>query len=218
MIDYLVRRYRRHCDRFVVVIHPDAEQAVRRHLDTLNVDYRLRFQARATGMLDAILAAAVDANDPEVENVWITWCDQIGISETTVERLERELESLGTNGGLVLPTAMKIDPYIHLQRDTGGRFTKVLQRREGDEMPEQGENDCGLFAMSAGIFRHELPRFAAGADVGDGTRERNFLPFIPWLAHRYPVRAFAAHNTLESIGVNDDSDAAKVAAILEPFE
>ena len=64
--------------------------------------------------------------------------------------------------------------------------------REGDVMPEKGESDMGVFSLSAGVAFRELVRFAATAIPTGATGERNFLPFIPWLAQRGDVRTFAA--------------------------
>ena len=83
-----------------------------------------------------------------------------------------------------MPTVRKADPYIHLERDGAGRISRVLHRREGDVMPQIGESDMGLFALSAEACFHLLPQFASEVVTGAGTGERNFLPFIPWVAQR----------------------------------
>src|SRR4029453_2614665 len=88
---------------------------------------------------------------------------------------------------LIMPTVTKADPYIHFARDGAGRISRVLHRREGDGMPEIGESDMGLFALSAEACFHLLPQFANQGVTGAGTGERNFLPFIPWLAQRRQV-------------------------------
>jgi hypothetical protein len=113
----------------------------------------------------------------------------------------------------VLPTATRRDPYIHLARDPSGRIVRVLHRREGDAMPDEGETDAGLFSLSRTAYFDRLPRFAAGVAAPDGaaTRERNFLPFIPWLHAQVDVHTFACASWIESVGVNAPEDVALVA-------
>ena len=81
-----------------------------------------------------------------------------------------------------MPTVMQPRPYIHLERDAEGRIIRVLHRREGDPMPEVGESDMGLFALSLATYLDRLPAYANQVEIGRTTGERNFLPFIPWLA------------------------------------
>ena len=98
-------------------------------------------------------------------------------------------------------------PYIHFDRDASGRITAVRHRREGDAMPEIGESDSGLFALSRGAYLEHLPHFAPKTVHGAATGERNFLPFIPWMAQRGRVLTYELEEELESLGVNTVSDA-----------
>jgi hypothetical protein len=121
----------------------------------------------------------------------------------TVERLETETAAAGR--ALVLPTVRQRQPYIHLARSAEGRIIRVLHRREGDAMPEEGESDMGLFALTRGAF-DQLAPYAHDAGVGGGTGERNFLPFIPWLAARATVATFPCTDPMEALGVNTPDD------------
>ena len=103
---------------------------------------------------------------------------------------------------MVMPTVRRTHPYIHLERDPSGRIVRVLHRREGDAMPEEGESDIGLFALSAESFEQLLPRYAREVEVGGTTGERNFLPFIPWVARMRPLVTFPAVHEMEAVGVN----------------
>jgi bifunctional N-acetylglucosamine-1-phosphate-uridyltransferase/glucosamine-1-phosphate-acetyltransferase GlmU-like protein len=217
MLNYLVRRYRDFVERFIIVVNPKDKHLLKHHLDGLNIDYQLRYQSQATGMLDAILMALPDVQQPNVKFVWISWCDQIAISYATAEKLRRCLSTLGPNGGLVVPTVVKAEPYIHLEKDQQQKFISVLQRREGDVMPDYGLNDSGLFAMSANVFCDELQKFARSVQLGDATAERNFLPFIPWFNEFGDVISFAIDREIESIGVNTKQDATQIQSYLEPL-
>ena len=77
-------------------------------------------------------------------------------------------------------------------------------------MPEVGESDSGFFALSRHAFLERLPAFAAQPDHGAGTGERNFLPFIPWMAERGNVITYNLVDELESLGVNTVSDAQSI--------
>jgi len=214
LLHYLLERYKPFVDRFVVVINPDAESDVRDFLDSSNVDYLIDFQHEATGMLDAI-TIPMDALDEEgISNVWISWCDQVSITAETASHLSSELESLANSNEvefMALPTAKVENPYIHMQRDQQGKIVKVLQRREQDDMPEVGENDCGLFAMSSKAYFQGLREFANIDQVlGGETKERNFLPFIAWLNQYAPVNTFPSHSDIETVGINTVDDAQKI--------
>jgi bifunctional UDP-N-acetylglucosamine pyrophosphorylase / glucosamine-1-phosphate N-acetyltransferase len=208
MLDYLFALYGAEVQRVVLVVRPVHLAQVREACAAAApVPCDFAVQEQPTGMLDAILLARDSlASDPP-ERVWITWCDQITIRPETVDRLRREHAP-----ALVLPTAMRREPYIHLARDPAGRITHVLHRREGDAMPDEGETDAGLFSLSRAAYFDLLPAFAAEPTPhGAATRERNFLPFIPWLHARAEVRTFPCASWIESVGVNSPEDVALVA-------
>ena len=197
MLDHLLELHSL-VGRVAIVVHPTAESAVRERTRGA-VDVFV--QQVPTGMLDAILLArpAVEAHRPR--RICITWCDQIGIHPSTVGRLAAET-ALPLDPPLVLPTCRRSDPYIHFDRATDGHIRRVLQRREGDRMPEVGESDAGLFDLSRDAYLRWLSEYAEAAAAGDGTGERNFLPFIPWLSCRTSVVTFPCREQEEAIGVN----------------
>jgi bifunctional N-acetylglucosamine-1-phosphate-uridyltransferase/glucosamine-1-phosphate-acetyltransferase GlmU-like protein len=213
MVDHLRDLYAPHVDGVVLVVAPGALAMVREHVAGWPLPVRLVVQDQPTGMLDAILLGA-RAVLPFAEMVWITWCDQVGVHPATIERLAAE-STAPAGSALVLPTVVRPDPYIHLARRPDGTIEAVQQRREGDEMPPAGESDMGLFAVSARAVE-QLPAFAAEVVPGHGTGERNFLPFIPWLAARgEPVVTFPARDALEAVGVNTPEDRQEVERYLE---
>lgn len=209
MLDHLLDLYTGVVERFVLVVSPEFEGLVRDHCATLaladRIDYAI--QHRPDGMLPAILTATPVIAQHQPESVWITWCDQVGIRPGTVQRM---IDLTAAEPDLVFPTVLKRDPYIHFDRDGAGRITAVRHRREGDAMPETGEGDSGFFALSRRAFLEHLPRFAAEPAHGAATGERNFLPFIPWIAQRGTVLTYAVEDELESLGVNTASDARQI--------
>jgi len=218
LLAYLIERYEPYIDKFVVVINPDAELAVTQELSSLlkdrDADFMIDFQAEATGMLDAITIPmnAIEQSQQfvAIKNIWISWCDQASISAATAKKLAQELARLAKESSdyMALPTAKVAMPYIHMQRDDAGKIAKVLQRRENDEMPAVGENDCGLFALSRNAYFKQLQKFAnIDQTMGLETKERNFLPFIAWLNKVAPVSTFAASSDIETLGINTVEDA-----------
>ena len=220
MIDHLIDRYRSAVQRFVLVVHPSFEYDVKRHVEETRptVDVQYAHQPAPTGMLDAILLASNAVRQYAAGRVWVTWCDQIGVHPDTIATLRR-LSHERADAQVILPTVRQTPPYIHLERDNAGRITAVRQRREGDAMPPVGESDMGLFSLSSAAYFDLLPEFGRGATQASATRERNFLPFIPWLVERgHSVVTFASTNELEAIGINTPEDRRRLEGYLRELE
>lgn len=197
-------------DRAALIVHPSAAESVRARFGD-GVD--IFVQHEPTGMLDAILLArpAVETHRPR--RIGITWCDQVAIHPQTIERLF-DATTAPADPAIALATCAQPDPYIHFERDAGGRIVRVLQRREGDLMPPVGESDAGLFDLSQSAFLDLLPEYARDVSAGTGTGERNFLPFVPWTAARAPVTTIACLDREESIGVNTPAELERIERYL----
>ena len=213
MIDRLARLYRPHVALIVLIAHPSFAAQLRQHVAAWPLPVTVAVQQRPTGMLDAILLGADAVQSGRSDEVWITWCDQVGVSPATIERLSSAL-ARDPHPALALPTVTSERPYIHLGRDARGRISSVLHRREGDVMPAIGESDMGLFALTRTAYLDELPRYAAAPEIGRVTGERNFLPFIPWLAATHRVVTFPSVDPMEAIGVNTPDDLVRVERYL----
>ena len=216
MLEHLLRMHRRFVSRFVLVVSPAGLPQFQRYVDGREEVIDLAVQHEPTGMLDAILASRTHIISHRPDRVLITWCDQIAVSPSTIERLAGRARASGA-ADLVFPTIAVKEPYIHFQRDATEHLTGVLQQREGDPMPEEGESDMGLFDLSIDAFLDDLPAFAATLTPTTGTGERNFLPFIPWLATRRRVETIPGASPIEAVGVNTPEELAKIQAHLTPF-
>jgi bifunctional N-acetylglucosamine-1-phosphate-uridyltransferase/glucosamine-1-phosphate-acetyltransferase GlmU-like protein len=205
MIDRLLALFADAVDRAVVVVHPSFEREVRSHLERSAVPVTTVVQHLPTGMLDAIMRAEPAVRTAAPDEVWISWCDQVAIHPTTIQRLA-ESTARHRDAAVVLPTVARAIPYIHFQRDSTNRIVEILHRREGDAMPDEGESDMGLFALPWASFAGLLPRYAREVDVGTATGERNFLPFIAWAAADHDVVTFPAVDEMEAVGVNTPED------------
>lgn len=213
MLEHLFRLYDDVADRFIVVVAPSAEDIVRSTCSDLPYAVELAVQHEPTGMLDAILQPHARVAALRPRRVWITWCDQVAVHPDTVARLAHDA-SADDAPALTMPVVRRDQPYIHLDRDEHGAIRRILQRREGDEMPVVGESDMGLFNLSGDAYLDLLPRFGTEAQPAPGTGERNFLPFIPWLQRRATVSTVAATHALESVGINTPEELERVAAYL----
>lgn len=213
MIDWIVERHRPYVDFIVLVASPDAERAMKAHLQSLAIPGAVAVQAAPTGMLPAILCATDAIRTQTAEQIWITWCDQVTLSDTTARRLADTLDL--PDGSFAFPLVRQAPPYIHFVRDAQDRIVDVLQRREGAAMPEVGDSDTGLFGMRRDVFVEDLPSFARLAQSGAGTGEQNFLPFIPWLAARKRVLTFPIVDAREARGVNTPEDLAAAESLLQ---
>jgi bifunctional UDP-N-acetylglucosamine pyrophosphorylase/glucosamine-1-phosphate N-acetyltransferase len=194
MIDRLVDLYRPFADTIVVVAHPSFSARLRGPFEVVE-------QHERSGMLDAVLLGAPTVARVRPDEVWVTWGDQVGVLPATVARLAAAMASADRPAG-ALPVVTRRDPYIHFDRDASGRLQAVRQRREGDAMPAVGEGDMGVFALSRDAFERQLPAYAVAVARGTGTGERNFVPFMPWLAQRARVVTFPCADEREAIGVN----------------
>lgn len=220
MIDHLFDRYRHAVQRVVLVVHPSFEAQVRRHVEQMApaLDVQYAQQPEPTGMLDAILLASDAVHQRAASRVWITWCDQIGVHPDTISTLRR-LSQERTDASAIFPTSRQAPPYIHFERDMSGRIAAIRQRREGDDMPEVGESDMGLFSLSPDAYFNLLPTFSSEAIQAAATRERNFLPFLPWLVQRgHSVLTCPATNDLEAVGINTPDDRRRLEAYLRELE
>jgi bifunctional UDP-N-acetylglucosamine pyrophosphorylase/glucosamine-1-phosphate N-acetyltransferase len=198
MLEHLVDVYRPVVEWVVVVAHPTFSGQLRGPFEVME-------QHARTGMLDAILlcAPAVAAHRPD--EVWVTWGDQVAVLPATIARVADAMRG-DEAPAAVLPTVRRADPYTHFERAADGRISAMLQRREGDVMPAAGESDMGLFALTRQAYERDLQEYARGVRPGRGTGERNFVPFLPWLAQRAPVVTVPCTDDREAIGINTPED------------
>lgn len=213
MLDRLLDLYCNDVSRVVLIVHPSFAGVVQAHVHAIGAPVDIAVQTTPTGMLDAILLARPAVERSDAGRIWITWCDQVGVHPQTVQRLAA-LSDGHASAPLILPTVQRRQPYIHLQRDGSNRIVRVLHRREGDEMPEVGESEMGLFSVSRTAYLDQLTAFAAQPEIGASTGERNFLPFIPWIAARGEVITFPCKDEEESIGVNTPEELRIIEAYL----
>lgn len=201
------------CNNFVFIFSPSGKAEVEPILEKIIPNrYKIAIQEKPNGMGDAVLKAKEYVL---TKFCLIVWGDQAGIKKETIERCMRVHEHR-ENALLTCPTIWKKNPYIHFQRDQSGKIIKVLQAREEASMPNEGENDCGLFLFSTKILFDELSianinSCASGAKTG----EFNLLPIIPSL-DKNPGNVVCLHiiDEEETWGVNTPDEAVLLTSIL----
>jgi len=213
MLAHLADRFAPWVDAMHVVVRPQDRDAVAAECHALDLAATLHIQPEPIGMLDAVLRAHAGVVAGAPREVWIVWCDQIALRASTLGRLAAS--AADGPAAIRLPTCLRRDPYIHLERDVAGRIARVRHRREGDDMPDIGETDAGLFALRGDVYAEHLPRFAReNAAVGVRTGERNFLPVLAWAGLPGPVVTFPCEDASETIGINTPADLCAVELIL----
>lgn len=213
ILAWLVERFRPNASRFVFVLSPEGAPHVLPVLESLLPGaFEIVIQPSPTGMGDAVERGLAAVRTPSAA---VVWGDQVNLRATSVQAVMRlhqgPLAPLGT-----VPTVMTSPPYIHFARNGEGVLCGLLQAREGDAMPSQGESDTGFFCFASQPLAALLTELrASGQATGRLTGEFNFLPVIPLAAARHGgVLTPSLVAPEETIGINSRDDAARVESFL----
>ncbi|MDR4508712.1 MAG: NTP transferase domain-containing protein [Candidatus Brocadiaceae bacterium] len=214
ILNWLIALLSPFCEKFVFIFSPDGKEKIEPVLKNLMVPdrYQIAIQESANGMGDAIVRTKEHV---KTKYSLIIWGDQVGIKKETIERSIRAHEQR-ENALLTNPTVWKKNPYIHFQRDCCGRIIHIMQAREEELMPEEGENDCGLFLFDTKALFDALSEAGKKKySKGTKTEEFNLLPIIPSL-DKNPGNVACLHiiSEEETIGVNTRDDAELLSEIL----
>lgn len=199
------------CAKYVLVLSPAARPAVEPVArEMLGAKLEIAIQEQPTGMADAVRIAL---RATRTDFALVVWGDQVTLRETTVLACAA-LHETRPNAALTLPTVLKHNPYIDIERDELGRIVRVRQAREGEIEREIGENDCGLFLFTARNLRATLES-ASGGGRGARTGEANLLQLLPsFEGGPGCVASVRIADADEALGVNTPEDAAAAARIL----
>ena len=81
-------------------------------------------------------------------------------------------------------------------------------------MPASGESDAGVFDLSAASYLEWLPEYAKAPAIGARTGERNFVPFVAWVADRGAVVTVPCSLPEEAVGINTPAELQRIEAHL----
>lgn len=198
ILEHLIQRFKTY-NALILVTSPERPvmfEGIRSH-GRMSV-----VQAAPLGMADAVAAALAFVT---TDYVCVCWGDQIVTSDTLIQRCMSCVEVRGAD--VSCPVYIADTPYIVFKRE-GGRIVKVLQRREGDEMPVSGESDMGMFFFRTAVLRHVMSE----ADIGVGaiTGEHNFVPLLPL----FQKQASVLGKREDVLGINTVEEAKRAEEIL----
>jgi bifunctional N-acetylglucosamine-1-phosphate-uridyltransferase/glucosamine-1-phosphate-acetyltransferase GlmU-like protein len=207
ILDYLIRLFSPFCSEFVFVLSPEGSPIVKPEIEALTGrTARIAIQSAPRGMGDAVASGVAQVDTP---NVVVVWGDQLALRPSSVEFCMRLLQG-PEQPAAVCPTLIRNRPYIHFERDNQGTIVRVLQQREGDQMPAEGESDAGVFFFETSALKESLNVLTVSSEaIGRETGEINFLPIFP-LMDRTSRKLFTSRimSEIESVGVNSPDDAA----------
>jgi bifunctional UDP-N-acetylglucosamine pyrophosphorylase/glucosamine-1-phosphate N-acetyltransferase len=208
ILEILIEKFKYLSNNIVIVASPEGFPFIRKEVEKLNINQQIRFviQKVPTGMADAIEIALNLVNTKYLN---IIWGDQVGITPQTINYCNKYFESQKESIKFCLPLVNVENPYIHFSIDSNNILHKVLQKREGDEMPQNGYSDCGFFCFRTIDIKFLLSKNLNS--IGNQTKERNFISLLPILengAHDYNT-GILLNNLSESIGINSPDDVKK---------
>lgn len=212
ILDWLLDLLLPNCATAVFVLSPDGRADVEPALEQRAPGrYRIAIQETPTGMGDAI---AVGLGAVDAPYAAVIWGDQVAIRPESADAILR-LHQGPIEPHITVPTVLRKAPYIHFERDAAGRISRLLQAREGDAMPAEGESDAGFFCFQSGALRQLLADTRRDPNLfGARTKEFNLLPVIPYAAAT-GMRVLSPQllRMEETVGINSVDDAAR----LEPY-
>lgn len=217
ILDWLIDLLEPQCSKLIFVLSPsgvaDIEPTLKKRLANR---YEIAIQEEPKGMADAIYKAVPKVDTPYT---LIIWGDQVAIRPTTLLSVVKA-QQFNDATNMTLPIVEREVPYVHYATDDNGRFTHVLERREGADMPPVGQSDCGLFAFNTKQLQHIFDlEIKQGITYSQGTKEWNFLPMLPKFDEgEDSVVGIRLESLEETIGVNDKNDAAQLEAYLKQFQ
>ncbi len=216
ILDWLIDLLEPRCSKLIFVLSPSGAPEIEPLLKKrLAGRYEIAIQEEPKGMADAIYKAVPQIATPYT---LIIWGDQVAIRPTTLLSVMKA-QQFNPRTRMTLPIVERDNPYVHYATDKEGRFTHVLERREGAAMPDVGQSDCGLFAFNTKqlqmIFDLEIKQ---GITYSQGTKEWNFLPMLPKFDEgNESIIGIRLDSLEETIGVNDKNDVAQLEAYLTQF-
>ncbi len=202
VIDVLLEQLRGLVDDIHVVVAPGVDVLVQDHF--IGFSESTDVQRKPTGMGDAIF---------DCHKVWqhhdvllVVWGDQINLSRETVRRC-LDVVKHADQHTVVIPLVHQEHPYVDYIF-VGDQLDHVAQRREGDRVRSAGLSDVGLFALTVDGLVEAWTHYQDTAELGSGTGEVNFLPF---LAHLVAVQGWSCRRIYvddpdEARGLNTPDD------------
>lgn len=226
ILEHILNKVMSLTDEVVVVVSQGAEASVRAFLSSRQEPgVSTTVQPAPIGMADAVRKGLCAFARRDNCDYLIVWGDQATVQRETLEKVLAHHRARGA--WLTFPTCWRRAPYIHIRRDETGRVRDVLEMREGDAMPGEGENDCGVFVARGEVLARGIEDLEAATwdarrrcytrldGRASATGEFNFLPLIGlWARQGRLVEALPIAREFESQGINTPDEAERIAGLL----
>jgi len=207
IIDHILDSFLPFCQNVVLIVSEIGLPVIKKHVhDRKKIVFAVQKTPR--GMADAVKIGLECCSTPYVACIW---GDQPFVNPNIIGKC---LDILSTQQiSMVLPVCRLHNSYINIDiDDSTGRILRVLQRREGDVMPECGIADCSVFFFRTDEMKTRLGEaMGAGLLQGRATGEQNFLPIMPFLDR---VLLYPIEDINYCPGINTPEDAKVVECML----
>ncbi|MBF0380283.1 MAG: NTP transferase domain-containing protein [Magnetococcales bacterium] len=206
ILDWLLDALIPVCDKFILVLAPDGvDEVIPSFKKRVGAAGSWVVQEKPTGMGSAVLLSKSVVETPYS---MVIWGDQVTLRKETLLACAA-IHEQRPNATMTLPTIIKENPYIHLERDSNSQIKRVLQARENEIKVSHGENDCGLFLFTTSSLFPTLEKARAqGVGMGSQTSEFNLVQVLPKFENGPgSVATVRIHDPMETLGVNSVEDA-----------
>lgn len=206
ILDRLIDLLDPFCQHFFFVLSPWAAKDV---LPVLEKRLPGKFSApiieNSRGNADSLFQAVPKITTPYT---LVIWGDQVTVSPETIRTVQKLHQSV-KDARLTLPLVERPNPYVHYASGEEGRLVRVLERREGAEMPTLGESDCGVFAFDTQRLQEVFQKQSEQRiETSPSTGEWSLLPMLPLFEDgKESVNAYRLESIEETYGVNDIQEA-----------
>ena len=187
-----------------IIVSKSGEELIQLFLSKSNRKAHLVVQEDAKGMGDAVLRFMDSPSYQRSENILLIWGDIPFISEETISKtLDRHIKE---NNDLTFPSKVVNLAYTIVKRDYSQNVIEVIETREENLSPTEGERDIGVFIFRRSIIMPMLQENLSGK-TGAFTKEHGFLYIIKHLVKSgCKVEALPIAQSKELISLNKLSD------------
>lgn len=139
-------------EHIIVIASVEGELEIRNALNRYGFVAEIAVDPMPYGTAGSISCALERAKN--YDDVLVIWGDQVGISLESLQQIIALHQA--EHAGLSIPTLLRNNPYIHIERDHKGNVIDVLRKHFEDIMPDYGENDSGVFVIKGTLLYKTL--------------------------------------------------------------
>jgi bifunctional UDP-N-acetylglucosamine pyrophosphorylase / glucosamine-1-phosphate N-acetyltransferase len=207
-------------DEAVIITSESGDISIRDFILSMNYKCKTAVQKYPIGMADAVEIGVRSFNFEKSCDYLVIWGDHVSVRRMTIQKVINEHQKSGA--WLTFPTSIKKSPYTHVIRNENGNVSGILEAREGDVMPPEGENDCGIFLLKGEMIIQGLDELRVKTWDSKNLKfnrlngrlshngEFNFLSIINlWASKSILLKALPIASQDETQGINSLSDTQK---------